>query len=61
MPDSRKGNRFFWGVALASYALVVAAIFARIYIYHDYPIFYTEDEIPDMAGEIWAAVTGLGL
>lgn len=61
MPAQKSGNRFFWIVALLAYAIVVIAVYARIYTYHAYPIFYTEEEIPDMAGELWGAVTELGL
>ena len=61
IPSPRKGHKFFWAVALFCYALVVVATYMRIYVYHNYPIFYTEEEIPDMAGELWNAVSELGL
>ncbi len=60
MPQ-QKGNKLFWGVAITCYALVVLATYFRMYVYHAYPIYYTEDEIPDAAGEIWTAISELGL
>lgn len=42
-----KGGQFFWVVCFVAYAISVSLSYHRIYIAHDYPIYYTEDEIPD--------------
>lgn len=43
------------------YALAVVLSFLKIYVYHAYPIYYSEDDMPDMAGEIIDAANFLHL
>lgn len=50
--DARK-NRIFWTVAAISYLLAVSLSFARIYVYHAYPTFYTEDDKPVLFEELF--------
>ena len=37
----------FWFVVLVMYTFSIALSFERIYVSQDFPIFYTEEEIPD--------------
>lgn len=46
MPQKR--NNIFWVLVLSAYALTVFLSFLRIYVYKDYPIFYTEEEMPSI-------------
>lgn len=46
MPKNKKNN-FFWIVVIALYTASIAFSYTRIYINQDYPIFYSEEEIPD--------------
>lgn len=59
MPERK--DSLFWAIATTCYALVVVLSAIRIYVHHSYPIFYTEEEIPDMAGELLQAVNFLNL
>lgn len=49
-------DKFFWVIVGASYIAVIALCAIRIYVHQDYPIFYTEEEIPDVAGEIFQSL-----
>lgn len=37
----------FWTIMVFLYALSIYLSYNRIYVRADYPIFYTEDELPD--------------
>jgi hypothetical protein len=43
----RYRNKLFWSVTIGLYVLSIFFSFLRIYIARDFPIFYTESEIPD--------------
>lgn len=58
---SQKGNNIFWYVVVTAYAMAIALSFLRIYVFHDYPIFYSEEDIPDMAGDVINAINFLDL
>lgn len=51
----------FWYVVATAYAMTITLSFLRIYVYQDYPIFYTEQEIPDMAGDVINALNFIKL
>lgn len=44
--DTRGENRFLFLVFVVIYFISIALSFARIYIFEDYPIYYSEEEIP---------------
>lgn len=41
-------KHLFWTTVLAMYVVSVALSYQRVYINQDYPIFYTEEEMPDI-------------
>lgn len=49
---SKKGGLFVLVVALC-YVIVIAATYARVYVLHAYPIYYSEDEIPSLSSEFY--------
>lgn len=47
-----KQNKIFLIVVSLCYVLAISLSFARIYVFHAYPIFYTEEDIPSLFSEI---------
>lgn len=47
MKGRDKRNFLFWLLMLCFYFISIWFSYDRVYIKHNYPIFYTEDEVPD--------------
>ncbi len=46
MPENKK-NSFFWILVAALYIASIGFSYIKIYVHQDYPIFYTEEDLPD--------------
>jgi hypothetical protein len=44
------GEKSLWTIVLISYAVVITLSFLRIYVYEAFPIYYQEEDIPDIKG-----------
>lgn len=47
----------FWFFVWVMYALSIALSFERVYISQDFPVFYTEEEIPDPLSPVSAFIS----
>jgi hypothetical protein len=48
MSKQRAYNYIFWSLVCLFYIISLSLSYQRIYLAQDYPIFYTEEEIPDV-------------
>lgn len=49
--DSEKEKRHLFLVFVGVYLVSIAFSYVRIYVYEDYPIYYSSEEIPDLSGQ----------
>lgn len=46
-------SNVFWYLVIACYAVSVFLSYARIYVFHAYPIYYSEEDMPSLLGEFF--------
>ena len=50
--EGTKSRKFFITVLLLLYLGAIALTYTRVYVLHAYPVYYSEDEMPDMYAQI---------
>lgn len=55
--NGKQNSDIFFKVVMGCYFLSLLLSFLRIYVFHDYPVYYNADDIPDFEGEIQTAIS----
>ncbi|HEY4498536.1 MAG TPA: hypothetical protein VJH94_00560 [Candidatus Paceibacterota bacterium] len=50
MPSA--GNKIFLVAVVATYVIAIALTYARVYVLHAYPIYYSEEDMPGIPKQL---------